>query len=302
MEILLIIGVVVAGYFLLKNNTERGKRFVRAHHFLMQIENGASVDTANGAAQQLLSRGSNSAANSRAITWANSFAKEHYSGKQLPLIAAAISKGFEGAVLNKAEDVATNNLNLPRLGRETGELAIQQLSLPFLMGSRHQSGEFSPPGGFFEDPFVGSYIMSFINTLRVHQLNDSDLGNEGRNRYMQAALEAADPRLIGTDLSTSWVGNLRKNQSDKSTADGADAASAIVLAMIGKIDENHPSPLIMSARDVARARGGVALEMQNIMPQNSEQVDSTATAFVSAIHEVTVGQHMRQRYPEFCGS
>jgi hypothetical protein len=301
LEILLIIGAVAASYFFLKNNAERSKRFVRAHHFLMQINSGANVDTANRAAQHIFSKGSDSSENRRDIMWANAYAKERYNGRQLPVIAAAISKGFEGAKLSKLEQTSTKNIELPRLGRETGELAIQQLSLPFLLGSHHENGKFSPPNGFFDDPFVGGYIMSFINTFRVHQLNDRELSDDDRNRFMQAALEAADPRLIGADLSKSWVGGLRNNQSEKNAAAGANAASAIVLAMIGKIDESYPDPLIASARDLARARSGVAAEMQNFMPQSSNTADPAATAFVSAIHEVTVGQRMRQRYPELCG-
>jgi hypothetical protein len=301
LEILLIIGVVAAGYFLLKRNTENGKRFVRAHHFLMQIDTGASVDTANRAAQYLLGKGSDADGNHRAIMRAKAFANENYNGKQLPVISAAISRGFRGASLNRYEMSAAKNSEIPRLGREAGALAIQQLSLPFLLSGSHRDGTFYPPDGFFDDPFVSGYIMSFINTFRANQLNDSELSNDDRNKFIQAALEAADPRLTNANLSDSWVGSLRSKQGDKNVSDGANAATAIVLAMVGKIDEDHPSPLIASARELAKVRSGMASEIQDLMPDQGRQVSSASAALVSSIHEVTVGQYMRQRYPELCG-
>lgn len=306
MELLLIFGVAVAGYFLLKGNHERGKRFVRAHYFLMKLDSGESVEEANRLAKFILTEYLNADENHQAIMRANAYtrayayAREKYNGKQLPVIAEAISRGFEGAKLNKFEQTAANDSAVSRLGHETGQLALMQLALPFLSGNSREMQRFTPPDGFFDDPFIAGYIMSFINTLRIHGLSDNNLTEDQISKFTQSALEAVDKNLIGSDLSKSWVGKLRNNINDSRASEGADASSALVLAMIGKIDENYDNKLISDAREFSKTRKETMSDLHKFTFMENDFMNPTSTALVSAIHEITVGRYMKERYPKLC--
>ncbi|MEX1035651.1 MAG: hypothetical protein WDZ54_06815 [Sneathiella sp.] len=96
MEVVIIIALIIGGYFFFKKNTERGKRFVRAYTFLMQIDDGGNVDEANSIAAFVFSEHSNPDSDSRTIGLARSYAAAVHGGKQLPVIAEARNKGFKG--------------------------------------------------------------------------------------------------------------------------------------------------------------------------------------------------------------
>lgn len=93
--LMIVIAIVIAGYFLFKSNTERGKRFVRAFVFLESLNSGGSVETSNGAAEFTFSEYDN-LDNGIAIRGAKRYANSQYGGKQLPVIREAIEKGFVG--------------------------------------------------------------------------------------------------------------------------------------------------------------------------------------------------------------
>lgn len=93
MEILIWVLVIGIGYFFFKKNAARGVRFVRAHEFLIALDTGESIESANEIAQFTMSKYDTTDQNA-AIISAKSYANQHYGGKQLPVIAEALRKGF----------------------------------------------------------------------------------------------------------------------------------------------------------------------------------------------------------------
>jgi len=94
MWILLVLAI--GGYLLARHSINRGKRFVRATDFLMQLDAGFSVEEANDLCRLILSKKWPEDLNRQAIERANREAALHYEGKQLQLIKFATSKGFKG--------------------------------------------------------------------------------------------------------------------------------------------------------------------------------------------------------------
>lgn len=92
----LVLVIAVTGSWLIFQNIRRGKRFVRAVDFLMQLDGGATVAEANEGCQLILTSSWPEDLNRQAIDRANREAALHYNGKQLPLIRLAHSKGFKG--------------------------------------------------------------------------------------------------------------------------------------------------------------------------------------------------------------
>lgn len=98
MEAILILALLGAGLFwFFKRNTESGRRFVRAYLFLELLESGSSVQEANSVAKRMyFSKYSDGDADTRAIHRARAYAAHAHAGKQLPVIAMAVAKGFQG--------------------------------------------------------------------------------------------------------------------------------------------------------------------------------------------------------------
>ena len=84
----------VAGFLLWRSNKRRAQRFVRAVCFLDIVDNGASVDEANGQVARLFNRHSSADADNAAIRYAMDKANRLTDGKQLPWIHDAREKGF----------------------------------------------------------------------------------------------------------------------------------------------------------------------------------------------------------------
>jgi len=74
----------------------RARRFVRAADFLTMLDGGCSVAEANGLCMTLFTSASDPDTDQRAIYRAEQAAAVLFAGKQLPLIALARSKGFQG--------------------------------------------------------------------------------------------------------------------------------------------------------------------------------------------------------------
>lgn len=92
----IILLIIVAVSWLVYSNINRGKQFVRAVDFLMQLDGGATAEEANEGCKIILTNNWPEELNRQAIDRAIREADLHYNGKQLPLIRFAISKGFEG--------------------------------------------------------------------------------------------------------------------------------------------------------------------------------------------------------------
>jgi hypothetical protein len=88
--IVLIVLFGAAAYYLLRRATERGANTVRAYLYLRAINEGASVSEANQIAHVDLASGSHHLS----IPQAQEYVRLTYGGKQLPIIADAISRGL----------------------------------------------------------------------------------------------------------------------------------------------------------------------------------------------------------------
>ena len=97
MELFLIITSIVGLgiFFLHKQALRRGKRFVRAYHFLTQLDAGCDIDSANQSAHTILRTRSDMASHHDIVMAANRHIAIYFGGKQLPLINLALRKGFK---------------------------------------------------------------------------------------------------------------------------------------------------------------------------------------------------------------
>lgn len=93
-EALLSFLVAVGGFYFIP--VKGPKLFVRAHIFLVHLDNGSSVEEANKAAQAFGNRHTTPENDARHIQAAYQFARESFGGQQAPVIALARRKGFSG--------------------------------------------------------------------------------------------------------------------------------------------------------------------------------------------------------------
>jgi len=92
MEFLLIPIAIAVIYYLLRQNTARGLRTVRAYMFLYWIREGDTVEAANETVMRLNSE----TLQPIIIRAAHACYQEEYGGSQLQLIEAARKAGFTG--------------------------------------------------------------------------------------------------------------------------------------------------------------------------------------------------------------
>ncbi|MBK5944990.1 hypothetical protein CCR83_00640 [Rhodobacter veldkampii DSM 11550] len=92
LQIILIGTAIIA--FALWQSVRGGKRFVRAHVFLEELNKGASAEAANEAAARVFARGADKIADANAAIRAQAYAKANTKGKQAPVIEQARGKGF----------------------------------------------------------------------------------------------------------------------------------------------------------------------------------------------------------------
>lgn len=96
MEIIFwIIAIIVCVYLFMRFNAQRGTRFARAVIYLQLLGDGESEDSANRTAMFTFSKHDTSDWGPM-VAMAKQYSQMHYGGKQLPVIAAARSKGFMG--------------------------------------------------------------------------------------------------------------------------------------------------------------------------------------------------------------
>ena len=178
------------------------------------------------------------------------------------------------------------------LGHDTGKSALTQLTLPFHtfvgIGSK-----VATPSDFFDDLYTSSYALSFVNTMRVHIIGDKGWSESNIAEFLMSALRVIDPRLNDENLGSSWMNTVRNSKSVEVAMQGSNAATALVLLMFGKIDEKYDDPLIRTARLMADKRED---DLKFLSPTNKEN-SVRLQAMVSALHEGTIGSHMRNRYP-----
>lgn len=88
--------VCASGIFFVRGNIARGRRFVRAYIFLNALEMGCSVEEANAVAAFAFTKYADAFEDHRSTLWAKQYSRVLHGGKQLPVIAEARVKGFEG--------------------------------------------------------------------------------------------------------------------------------------------------------------------------------------------------------------
>lgn len=90
----ILVVVVVALAFFWSSNQRRAHRFVRAVHFMDELDRGATSNEANGVVTKLFTKHSTVEADAEAIQFATDKAQKFTNGKQLPWIHEAREKGF----------------------------------------------------------------------------------------------------------------------------------------------------------------------------------------------------------------
>lgn len=105
MWVILVLAVVVLAFFW-RSNQRRAHRFVRAVHFLDELDRGATSNEANGVVIKLFTKHSTVDADADAIQFATGIAQKFTNGNQLPWIHEAREKGFSVDTGNSQFDLA----------------------------------------------------------------------------------------------------------------------------------------------------------------------------------------------------
>lgn len=94
--IIVLFLIIVVTFIVVRGNITRGKRFVNAYIFIDWLEKGHSAEDANNIARLFGGPHADPDLDSREIQRAKAFSAQNFGGKQLPVIQAAIEKGFKG--------------------------------------------------------------------------------------------------------------------------------------------------------------------------------------------------------------
>jgi len=99
-----------------------------------------------------------------------------------------------------------------QLGKEAGELALNQVKTPFVLTDYLKDAVFNPPHGFFDDLYIKGYCTSFITTM-------ADVGSVTRGRQWsqtekQSFIISAFTSLVGVSNISSFMTGARENALD----------------------------------------------------------------------------------------
>lgn len=85
---------LIVVWLFFKKNREAGANFVRSYYYLLCLKNEKSIEDANYLARTILRSDSDPDFDLKLTQEAVTFSKNHFDGKQLPIIAEAQKRGF----------------------------------------------------------------------------------------------------------------------------------------------------------------------------------------------------------------
>ena len=161
-----------------------------------------------------------------------------------------------------------------RLGKEAGELAFNQVKIPFALTDYLNDVVFNPPKGFFDDLYIKGYCTSFITSM-------ADVGSAKRGRHWsqtekQSFIISAFTSLVGVSNISSFMSGARENSLDANHQLGSLHANTQIKLLFAK-----------NSLDLTEAIFADAIELSE-----SSDLYDLGTAF----NKLTICQYIESEY------
>ena len=286
MEIILALGLIgLIGFLLWRSNERRGQRFTRAVHFLNELEEGATVDEANGRVARLFTKKSKPEDDVAAIHSAIDRAQWRTNGNQLPWIHEAREKGFIVDSGNERLDLASlHNMSTCRsIGKNVGSTVREEITAPFkITGS-------AVPKGLFLDPYVAGFAVRLLTTYSS-SAGALEMTPEEFRVFSKAATQSM--------LSSQYQHEFEALPADsESYQRGAREALIFIVATLKPSALDQTEAIVLEAIELAKTRSGLVFEAGQLIglkPITGPEAEHNA--LVSAVKSLTLGKHFKENY------
>ena len=180
--------------------------------------------------------------------------------------------------------------NHKKRARELGQGIENTLKVPFL-GSPHLSifggGEFSPPDGFYRDPYILGTIISLAQ-LTLHLVEKgANWSQTKKGEYLSEAYSVLDPNG-DQGLQETLHSDMPSMREDVEFKRGLNDAGTLFGVMFGKIKPDDPDPILVEARlrapEFERISRGLGLG------------GDANSGLADAVADLTIRKHIRQNY------
>lgn len=167
MWIAFIFAIAAVCIWFWQSNQRRGKRFVRAVHFLNALDHGATPAEANGIVARFFTKHSTADLDHDAIHFARNKARERTQGKQLPWINEARNKGL-------IIDSGNTNIDLAHLSKKNISAGNPE-DLYIAAGHSHITFLNTTDYELNDEEFAASAIGAFDGTVQGLEVKLTDI-------------------------------------------------------------------------------------------------------------------------------
>lgn len=172
------------------------------------------------------------------------------------------------------------------VGAEAGQTAKAQIVIPFNLTKFFEGGKFSPPLGFFRDPYVVGFLHSMVTTL-------GDVGSAKRRKRWsetekQELMLAAVEAIVGPSEIRGFIAQPRKHQDTQDYKDACLAANTFIKAIYAYKALTADNPVVVEATKLIEERKGFLVEM---FPEGGDK-----EFLIWAVPEVSITRHIEETY------
>jgi hypothetical protein len=164
--------------------------------------------------------------------------------------------------------------------------AILNLIRANLIGLSHLPSEkFTPPYGFWLDPYVFGFINGLFDAFMKFDFGGDNMSLKKRTeiRYL----------CLGQICENDAMAAIRQGQEllkvqDTDLHRGMNDALTIYQVVSGRMIDNDENPTLVEARKIAPS-------FRDILEEAADERSSTA-ALLSAVYSLTLGKHISEKY------
>lgn len=172
------------------------------------------------------------------------------------------------------------------VGAKAGQTAKAQIVRPFNLTKFFEGGEFSPPLGFFHDPYVVGFLQSMITTLG--DVGSAQRGKSWSETEKQELMLAAIEAIVAPSEIREFIAQPRKHQDTQDYKDAYLAANTYVKAIYAYNVLTTDNPVVVEATKLVEERKGFLVEM---FPEGGDK-----EFLVWAVPEVSIMRHIEETY------
>lgn len=172
-------------------------------------------------------------------------------------------------------------------GSEAGRLVRNQIAGEFVFSDYIENGKFSYPPGFLSDPYIVGFIHGYIIILAdVSSAARGKMWSKNEaNEFVLSAVEAA----VGSDSVGEFIKGPRKYKDSSEYNSAYLAANTMVKALYASSALDSENALVKEANSLIEERKEYVSEA---FPESRK-----GEIIAWAIKEITIKQHIHQRYP-----